>query len=191
MKYAILLTIAMVIVGNVPSVTGQEIDRMGAFPPGPNRNGGPDLHTAEVDLFEKPDKPDETTAKVIKAYPILAKTDAVIVVFGAEWCTACKRQVLELKGPSNRYNVLVYDVEKDGEELAELLKIGRSIPVIMVLEKGKPTKTFIGYTPWTQIKPHAKKAVKNEQKGSIIIGPIRIDWDLDGYDSDQYRRRRN
>jgi thiol-disulfide isomerase/thioredoxin len=188
MKYAILLTIAMVTMGNVPSLTGQEIDRMGALPPRIDTDGGPDLHTAEVDLF---DKRTSTAKEVTKAYPILAKTDAVIVVFGAEWCTACKRQVLELKGPSNRYNVLVYDVAKEVEKLAELLKIGRSIPVVMVLEKGEPTKTFIGYTPWTEIKPHAKKAVKNEQKGSIIIGPIRIDWDLDGYDSDQYRRRRN
>jgi len=194
MKNAILFTIAMVILGNVPSLTGQEIDRMGALPTPIDTDGGPDLHNAEIDLFETgKEKLTPTQAKILKSYPILGKTDAVVVVFGAEWCTACKRQALELRGPSNRYNVLVYDVEKEGKELSELLKIGRSIPVVMVLEKGKATKTFIGFTPWVDIKVHAKKAKKNEEgdRGRIDIGPIHIDWDLDGYDDDRYRRRRN
>jgi len=197
MRYAFIFTIAMVAMGFLSSPNRAEGWRPGQVHNRSYQGSGQDLRTAEIDLYSKPKpkpKPDltKTQKEILKAYPVLSKTDAVIVVFGAEWCTACKRQVLELKGPSTRYNVLVYDVEKEGKKLAELLKVGRSIPVIMVLENGKPTKTFLNFTPWVDIKPHAKKAKKNEeeQKGRIDIGPIHIDWDLDGYDSDQYRRRR-
>ena len=204
MRYvAIILTIAVLAMGNLPGAYGQEIDRLGALPPGVNPDGGRNLRTAEVDLF---DKRSETAKAIAKASPILAKAEGVVVVFGADWCTWCKRQAAHLKPHSVRYNMMVLEIDKpgSGRDVGVILGVcdkegnplASGVPITIVLEKGEPVETFIGFTTWDKIEPAAKKAKKKDgdQKGYINIGPIRIDWDLNGYDPDddynRHRRRR-
>lgn len=201
MRYVtIILTIAIFTLAGLPGTSGQDVYNMGVLPPETNTDSGRDLAgPAEVDLYKKPGEDEELTEAqkaLKKVAPELFRTEAVIVVFGAEWCRYCKVQARELRGPSQRYNVLVYDVEDEkgnGKKVSELLEVGGSIPVTFIVEKGIVKKSFEGFTPWAQIKLHAKKAAKNEdQKGDVNIGPLNIHWDLDGVDInwDRERRRR-
>jgi thiol-disulfide isomerase/thioredoxin len=158
-------------------------------------NGGQG-NVPEVDLYKKAEPKPVHPLK--KEFPELFTTEAVVVAFGADWCGWCKAQARDLKGPSFRYNILYVKVDKDGKptrwgKLADKLELGKSVPVTVVIEKGKVTKTFIGFTPWGEIKPHAQKAKKNDQddeKNHIDIGPIHIDWDDDGVDINRHRRNR-
>ena len=61
-------------------------------------------------------------------------------------------------------------------------ELGDTIPVTVVVSKGDVVKTFYGFTPWSEIKPHAEKAKKSDGDGktNVDIGPIHIDWDDDG-----------
>lgn len=198
-----LLTIAVLVMEGLPGAYGQRIHNMGALPPEVNQAPRPDLESpAEVDLFKRPrpdgDKEETETQKALKKVaPELFRTEAVVVTFGAEWCRYCKAQIRDLRGPSLTYNVLAYDVEDEkgnGKAVADYLKIGRSVPVTCIIEKGRIVKSFEGFTPWATIKPHAKKAKKNDkdQEGDLKIGPLNIDWDDNGVDInwDRERRRR-
>jgi len=196
MHYVRILTITAVTLLGLSWALGQGKDKLGALPPGFDSSLRQDL-VPEIDLYKRPD-PDggltERQREIKAAAPELFKTEGVIVVFGAEWCRWCKAQVADLKGPSFKYNVLVYDLDEEkGSLLADLLEVGDSVPVTMIVEKGVVTKTFLGFTPWAEIKPHAEKAAKNEddKKGSVNIGPIRIDWDTNGFNLDIERYRRS
>jgi thiol-disulfide isomerase/thioredoxin len=191
--YVKFLTIAALIVAVVSVGSGQDIHHMGAVPPGTYSSLRRDLPISKVDLYKRPKTLTETQEKLKEVAPELFRTEAVIVVFGAEWCRYCKVQTRDLKVPSLAYNVIVYDIEKDnGPMIAELLQVGRSIPVTMILEKGIMVKSFEGFTPWTQIKPHAEKAKKDDSdtEGHVNIGPINIDWDDSGVDINLDREKR-
>lgn len=162
--------------------------------PPPPRRGFP----AEVDLYVKP----ETKPHPLKkAFPELFTTEAVVVTFSAPWCGACRRQALELRGPSERWNILRVKIEETNKETGETVKtkwdrlmdkleLGDIVPVTIVVSKGEVLKVFHGYTPWATIKPHAEKAKKNDNEtDDIDIGPIHIDWD-DGLNIDWRRNRR-
>lgn len=180
-----IVVVGLLVIGSAAVLgLGQVVD---AVDPGV----GPRVH-AEADLYVKPQpKPDHPLKK---DYPELFATEAVVVTFGADWCAACRRQALELRGPSHRYNILKVAVEdKEGKKtkwskLMDRLELGDTIPVTIVVSKGEALKTFYGFTPWGAIKPLAEKAKKNDNEtDSIDIGPLHIDWD-DGVDI-HFRRR--
>lgn len=207
MRFTHVFTIAILLAGTLAPLAVGQTDGMGALPPETYRTDRSSRYVpktyqdpfAGVDLYKKPDPLDESSRKIKATHPELFATEAVIVIFGADYCVWCKRQALELKGPSINYNVIYYELEKDGEPtkhaaLYEALGLtgGESaIPKIVVMEKGKITKTFIGFTDWSDIKPHAEKAKKNESDKTdhIRIGPLNIDW-TDGVDID-WRNQRN
>lgn len=135
------------------------------------------LLSAQIDLFTRETNEQQKLLK--QAAPDLYKVDAAIVVISAESCPPCRRQALELRGPSERYNIVIYKLDdgNQGEKVAKILGI-TGTPTTLVLKQGEVTKTFIGYTPWAQIKPHAELAKKNEKdQGGFRLGPIKIDWD--------------
>lgn len=162
-------------------------------PPSPRRD-----FPAEVDIYKKPTPKPEHPLK--KEFPELFTTEAIVVTFSADWCVACRRQAIELRGPSERFNILRVKIEEENEKgetvpsrwgrLMDRLELGESIPVTIVVAKGEVLKTFYNYTPWATIRPHAEKAKKNaDETDNIDIGPINIDWD-DGLNIDWRRNRR-
>lgn len=134
---------------------------------------------AEADLYVK-----KKPHPLQKEYPELFATEGIIVAFGADWCSACKRQGRELRGPAARYNILKVDVQDEAGKptkwgrLMETLELGKTIPVVIVVSKGEVVKVFYGFTPWAEIAPHAKKAKKNDSDDvdGVDIGPLHIDW---------------
>lgn len=206
MRYVQILTIAAALVAGVSGVNGQDIDNMGALPPQIDSSPGPDLQSAEVDLYtrdgDRPGPVDERTKALKKAAPDLWKVEAAIVVVSSSSCPPCFRQRIELAGPSDVYNVVIYKVDPDDPEddekkrakkqrardVAAALNVA-TYPTIMIVEKGVVRKTFLGYTPWGQIRPHAAKARKNGQKGNFRLGPIDINWNDNGNVDIDLRRR--
>lgn len=193
MKNAIaIFTIVAVVLFGVFGICQTVQNGLGGVVDVIDSNGGQGDNVPEVDLYKKRDRPHPLKKK----YPELFSTDAVVVSFGADWCGWCKAQARELKGPSLRFNILYVKVDEDGKptrwgRLIDKLELGESVPVTVVIEKGKVTKTFIGFTPWAEIKPHAAKAKKNKDGGGHIrIGPIHIDWDDDGVDINRHKRNK-
>lgn len=150
---------------------------------------------AGADLYVKPHP-------LRKEFPELFATEAVVIAFGADWCTWCKHQAKELQTPSKEYYIFYVHIDETHKgktiptrwgRLIDHYKLGFSVPVVAIIEKGEVKKAFLQYTPWSEIKPHAKKAKKNEKvdpKINIDIGPIHIDWDDDIKRQKRNRRRK-
>lgn len=113
-------------------------------------------------------------------FPELYSTEAVIVLFGSASCRPCQRTKVQLKPHAADYNMVFYDISKSSQQynLMKDLKLGSSVPVIAIIEKGKVKKVFQGYTPWDNVKPYATKAKKSDTDPvNIRIGPLKIDID--------------
>lgn len=153
---------------------------------GYRRDVGQNLEATGIRLYTRPD--DEFRIR----YPEIFATDAVIVVFGADWCQWCKAQAAALTTPSKTYNILYWKIEDPNgksnkySDLMDKWELGGAVPVTVLVERGKVVKTWTAFTPWEDLKPFVEKARKNEheQKEGFIIGPINggdsIDIDLDG-----------
>lgn len=190
-----VLAIAASIVFALSSVCiGQtQPEEFGGLPPTDPSNTRQDERAAEVDLYKIDGSLTDRQKAIKKTHPEIFKTEAVVIIIGMVDCAPCWRQRVELRGPRDLYNILYFPVNEkvrgeDGEEkvvdtkhakLAELWEIGNTYPTVVVAEKGVITKTFLGYTPWGQIRPYAEKAKKNEKtRFRIDIGPFHI-WDDD------------
>lgn len=184
------IAVVAVVLYGLSRVGSADPDRLESMVEIADQTRSGDDSIAGVDLYVK-----QKPHPLKKDYPELFATEAIVLTFSADWCAACRRQALELRGPSEQFNILRVKVEADNQKtrwstLMDKLELGETIPVTIVVSKGEVTKTFYGYTPWSQIKPHAGKAKKNEKDETdhIDIGPIHIDWD-DGVDID-FRRRK-
>jgi glutaredoxin len=124
-----------------------------------------------------------TIAPSKQEYPELYSTNAVIAVFCAESCRPCKRTTAALKPHIADYNMVFYDVLKNSNHyklMQDILKLGTSVPVVAIVEKGKVKKAFQNYTPWLKIKPYAKNAKKRKgDPTDIHVSPITINIDED------------
>jgi hypothetical protein len=107
----------------------------------------------------------EQVDTVKRDFPELYSTEAVIAVFEAETCQPCKRTKTQLKPHAGSYNMVFYDVSSNPNHyklMKETLKLGTFVPVVAIIEKGEVKKVFHGYTPWSKVKPYAKKAKKTK-----------------------------
>lgn len=94
-------------------------------------------------------------------HPELFSTAAVIAYWGSPSCRPCIPQKRILKAHVDKYNIVFYDTSKVKDaELLILFGHDLASPQILILEQGKITAKFRGYTPWKKIKPRAKKARK-------------------------------
>jgi len=77
---------------------------------------------------------------------VLESDIPVLVDFGAEWCGPCNRQLIVLKEFSEKYNseikICKVDID-DSAELATTYRI-RSVPTLILFNKGKPIHTKVG-----------------------------------------------
>lgn len=131
-------------------------------------------------------------------YPEIFAARAAVIIFGADWCHWCKEQAKELTEPSHRYNIIYAKIDDEKGQptrwgkLLDTWALGDSVPVTVLVENGKVTRTWKGYTAWPQLELAIEKAKKNEneQTPDFIIGPI------DGgggerLDLERYRNNRN
>lgn len=77
----------------------------------------------------------------------LNDNNVIIVDFWAEWCGPCRMVAPVLEEIQDEYKVTVGKLNIDDHpELADKYQI-RSIPAMIVFEKGIPVKTVIGARP--------------------------------------------
>lgn len=159
-----------------------------------HRSFGQNFKVAEgIKLYAEPDTRTDEERKFENDYPEIFATRSVVVIFGAEWCQWCKAEGKELTEPSKTYDIIYRDIEAPDDKwglLMERWNLGSSIPVTVIVERGKVVKTFSGFTNWDAIQPHCEKAKKNEDQstGSFKISPL--DGSMFG-DVDLRNRERN
>lgn len=92
-------------------------------------------------------------------YPKVFKRP-VVVSFGAEWCRWCPAQKIHLRTLQTRgYRVIYFNID-DHKELFEFLggKVeGDSVPLTVVVVKGKVKVSFNGLTYWRTIARAARE----------------------------------
>jgi thioredoxin 1 len=74
-----------------------------------------------------------------------------LLLFSAEWCSACKRLKPVVEKEATDYDVEILDVdEDDGAFFADKYNV-RGLPTIIVLENGKEVKRAVGSTAWEEV----------------------------------------
>jgi len=117
-----------------------------------------------LDLYDREHAQKTAEERALKKdYPELFATKAVIAYWGAENCSPCRRQKAMLKSHVGTYNIVFYDVTKRRDaKLLTMLGHDKMVPQILIIEQGKKTAAFRGFTPWDRIKLKANKARKDK-----------------------------